>query len=67
MQVKKIVPSREDSYEWLCHNAQKSRFLLDLTKDKSLNKHLSDPRMERFIGKSFFVLKRSKFVPFFQV
>uniref|UniRef100_A0A914E125 Erythromycin esterase n=1 Tax=Acrobeloides nanus TaxID=290746 RepID=A0A914E125_9BILA len=50
MQVKKVVPSREDSYEWLCHNTQKSRFLLDLTKDKSLNKHLSDPRMERFIG-----------------
>ena len=34
MEVKRVRPSREDSYERLCHDSGQPRFLLDLQRDK---------------------------------
>ncbi|CDZ45859.1 protein-L-isoaspartate(D-aspartate) O-methyltransferase [Neorhizobium galegae] len=52
MQVMRVNPSRPDSYERLCHEAGKNRFLLDLSpgKHEPLRRRLSEPRLERFIG-----------------
>lgn len=52
MQVMRVNPSRPDSYERLCHDAGKTRFLLDLSpgKHEPLRRRLSEPRLERFIG-----------------
>lgn len=50
MEVKRVRPSREDSYERLCHDAGNTRFLLDLHKDRDLRKRLDEQRLERFIG-----------------
>ncbi len=52
MEVKRVLPSRRDSYERLCHDAGKERFLLDLSPDQheALRRRLSEPRLERFIG-----------------
>ncbi|WP_105436809.1 protein-L-isoaspartate(D-aspartate) O-methyltransferase [Neorhizobium sp. T25_13] len=52
MQVMRVNPSRPDSYERLCHEAGKTRFLLDLSpaKHDPLRRRLSEPRLERFIG-----------------
>jgi len=52
MEVKRVLPSRRDSYERLCHDAGKSRFLLDLSpaRHEALRRRLSEPRLERFIG-----------------
>ena len=50
MEVKRVRPSREDSYERLCHDAGIPRFLLDLHAEPALRKRLSDQRLERFIG-----------------
>jgi protein-L-isoaspartate(D-aspartate) O-methyltransferase len=50
MQVKRVRPSREDSYERLCHDAAQPRFLLDLGADGPLLRRLSEERLERFIG-----------------
>lgn len=51
-EVKRVLPSRRDSYERLCHDAGKERFLLDLTpgRHEALRRRLSEPRLERFIG-----------------
>ncbi|AJR23402.1 protein-L-isoaspartate(D-aspartate) O-methyltransferase [Sphingobium sp. YBL2] len=52
MEVKRVLPSRRDSYERLCHDAGKPRFLLDLAPGKhdALRRRLAEPRLERFIG-----------------
>ncbi|WP_375262570.1 protein-L-isoaspartate(D-aspartate) O-methyltransferase [Palleronia sp.] len=50
MAVKRVRPSREDSYERLCHDAGEARFLLDLHRDPALRRRLERERLERFIG-----------------
>lgn len=49
-EVKKVNPSRRDSYERLCHDSGIPRFLLDLSGDSTAAERLSTPRLERFIG-----------------
>ena len=49
-EVKRVLPSRPDSYERLCHDAGIERFLLLPAADKALRARLSEPRLERFIG-----------------
>jgi protein-L-isoaspartate(D-aspartate) O-methyltransferase len=52
MQVKRVRPSHRDSYERLCHDAARSRFLLDLRADRNraIRDRLLERRLERFIG-----------------
>ena len=52
MEIKRVRPSRADSYERLCHDCGVPRFLLDLAPDRheALRRRLLEPRMERFIG-----------------
>jgi protein-L-isoaspartate(D-aspartate) O-methyltransferase len=52
MQVKRVNPSRPDSYERLAHDSGGARFLLDLREGRhdDLRHRLLDPRLERFIG-----------------
>jgi erythromycin esterase-like protein len=51
MQVKAVRPSRDDSYERLCHDSGVGRFLLDLkAAPDSLRRDLAAWRLERFIG-----------------
>ncbi|MBZ9986846.1 protein-L-isoaspartate(D-aspartate) O-methyltransferase [Mesorhizobium sp. BH1-1-5] len=50
MEIKSVRPSREDSYERLCHDAGIGRFLLDLGHDPDLRDRLTERRLERFIG-----------------
>lgn len=51
-QTKRVLPSRSDSYERLCHDSGIARFALDLTpgKHETLRQRLFSPRIERFIG-----------------
>ncbi len=49
-EVKRVVPSRRDSYERLCHDSGVQRFLLDFTDNPALSTRLAEPRLERFIG-----------------
>ena len=48
--AKRIVPSRRDSYERLCHDCGVERFLLDLRAGEALTNRLMEARLERFIG-----------------
>lgn len=52
MEVKRVNPSRPDSYERQCHDAGVGRFLLDLREGAhdALRERLMEPRLERFIG-----------------
>jgi erythromycin esterase-like protein len=52
MEVKRVRPSRSDSYERLCHDAGLPRFLLDLREGRheALRRRLLESRLERFIG-----------------
>jgi len=52
MDVKRVLPSRRDSYERLFHDSGETRFLLDLTpgRHEALRRRLAEPRLERFIG-----------------
>jgi erythromycin esterase-like protein len=50
MEIKRIRPAHQDSYEWLCHDARVPRFLLDLKRDEALRRRLLPTRLERFIG-----------------
>jgi erythromycin esterase-like protein len=52
MEVKRVNPSRPDSYERQFHDSGKDRFLLDLTpgRHEALRRRLGEPRLERFIG-----------------
>lgn len=50
MEIMSVRPSRDDSYERLCHDSGIPRFLLDFNVDKDLRRKLEEPRLERFIG-----------------
>src|SRR6056297_2751291 len=50
MEVKRVRPSLEGSYEQVCHDAAPARFLLDMHRDEELRKALAEERLERFIG-----------------
>ena len=52
MEIKRINPSRPDSYERLAHDSGVGRFLLDLREGvhEPLRQRLLDPKLERFIG-----------------
>ena len=50
MQIKRVRPSHQDSYERLCHDARTPRFLLDLHQHEALRRRLLQTRLERFIG-----------------
>jgi erythromycin esterase-like protein len=53
MQVKRVRPSIEGSYERMSHDSEVSRFLLDLRAEeigRDINEALMEPRLERFIG-----------------
>ena len=52
MEIKRVLPSREDSYEYLAHQSGVARFLLDLSPaaHPPLHERLRTPRLERFIG-----------------
>ena len=49
-EIKRVLPSRPDSHERLCHDAGIPRFLLDLGAKPALQRRLAEPRLERFIG-----------------
>jgi erythromycin esterase-like protein len=49
-ETKRIIPSRRDSHERLCHDAVIPRFLLDLSAHETLRRRMAEPRLERFIG-----------------
>lgn len=51
-EVKRVNPSRPDSYERLFHDAGVSPALIDLTpgRHEPLRRRLAQPRLERFIG-----------------
>ncbi len=50
MEVKRVRPSREDSYERVCRDAGVPRFLLDMRRDERLGRRLMEQKLERFIG-----------------
>jgi protein-L-isoaspartate(D-aspartate) O-methyltransferase len=52
MEVKRVNPSRPDSYERLAHDSGVARFLLDLREGHAdpVRAGLMEPRLERFIG-----------------
>ena len=52
MEVKRVNPSRPDSYERLAHDSATPRFLLDLRegRNEEARERLMEPRLERFIG-----------------
>jgi protein-L-isoaspartate(D-aspartate) O-methyltransferase len=49
-EIKTVRPSRDDSYERLCHDSGLPRFLLDFARDPVLARRLAEPLLERFIG-----------------
>ncbi len=49
-QTKRVLPSRPDSYERLCHDSGLPRFLLELSPGSVAAARLAEPRLERFIG-----------------
>ena len=52
LEMKRVNPSRPDSYERQFHDSGQARLLLDLSpgKHEPLRRRLSEPRLERFIG-----------------
>jgi erythromycin esterase-like protein len=50
MRVMQVRPSQPGSYERLCHESGRPRFLLDPRRDPALAAALTEPRLERFIG-----------------
>jgi erythromycin esterase-like protein len=52
MEVKRVNPSRPDSYERIAHDTGIAQFLLDLRsgQNESVRLALREPRLERFIG-----------------
>ena len=52
LEVKRVNPSRPDSYERQFHDSGEDRFLLDLSpgRHEALRRRLGKPRLERFIG-----------------
>jgi len=52
MEIKDVRPAHEDSFEWLCWQSGRERFLLDLGPEgaEALRYALLQPRLERAIG-----------------
>lgn len=52
MEVKRVNPSRSDSYERQFHDSDRNPFLLDLRAEgnEALRRRLAEPLLERFIG-----------------
>jgi len=52
MEIKEVLPSLEQSYEWLCHETGRPRFMLPLRGRSAVEvgKRLAKPRLERAIG-----------------
>jgi erythromycin esterase-like protein len=52
MEVKRVNPSRPDSYERIAHDTGIERFLLDMRagQNQAVRAALMEPRLERFIG-----------------
>ncbi len=50
MEVKRVRPSIDGSWERACHEARADRFLLDLHRDPALRRRMETPQPERFIG-----------------
>jgi protein-L-isoaspartate(D-aspartate) O-methyltransferase len=50
MEVKRVNPSRPDSYERLFHDTGMPRLLLDMSQDSAAARGLKRQRLERFIG-----------------
>jgi protein-L-isoaspartate(D-aspartate) O-methyltransferase len=52
VEIKRVRPSREDSYEWLCHETHLPSFLLHLREpaNTAMRRELSNMRLERAIG-----------------
>jgi protein-L-isoaspartate(D-aspartate) O-methyltransferase len=50
MEIKRVRPSHEESYERLCHESGVGAFLLALGSDPELVEELRQPRLERAIG-----------------
>jgi erythromycin esterase-like protein len=50
MKVKRVNPSRADSYERLMHDSGVVRFLLDLREEREVRDALIAQRLERYIG-----------------
>jgi protein-L-isoaspartate(D-aspartate) O-methyltransferase len=50
MQIMRVRPSHQDSYERACHDSGVPRFFLDLQRDEAVRNRLLQPRIERFIG-----------------
>ncbi len=50
MEIKRVRPSLEGSFERACHDAGEARFLLDMARDPELRERLSEAMPERFIG-----------------
>ncbi len=49
-ETKRVLPSQADSFERLCHDSGKGRFLLDFRADTALAERLGETWLERFIG-----------------
>ena len=50
MEVKVVLPSLKQSYEWLCHEAGRPQFMLPLRGRLVVRDRLARPRLERAIG-----------------
>ena len=48
-EIKRVLPSRRDSYERLMHDSGQNRFLPEFSKDEAVRR-LLEQRLERFIG-----------------
>ncbi len=49
-QTMNVQPSLPGSFERLCHESGKLRFLLETNRDDELSRRLGEPMLERFIG-----------------
>jgi erythromycin esterase-like protein len=50
MEIKRVRPSHQDSYERQCHDSGVKRFLLDFDRAEAVLRRLREERLERFIG-----------------
>jgi erythromycin esterase-like protein len=50
MEIKRVRPSHQDSYERQCHDSGVTRFLLDFDRAEAARRRLREERLERFIG-----------------
>ena len=52
MEIKEVLPSLEQSYEWLCHETGRPQFMLPLRGPSAVEvgRRLAKPRLERAIG-----------------